>query len=98
MEKALFKTGDRVRYLGNREAGQGFSENEIQPLIFPGMEAEIVKTKPPTKGMGSVYHEGEWITDHDEDGYNVYRNEYGNEAIIWPEAKKDWERISKATV
>ena len=94
MKKALFKTGDKVRYLGNKRAEQGRGFNPVmKPVIFPGMVATITETHKPTKGYGYLMADGELIPDPDEDGYNVYTNEYGESRIIWPDNKKDWKLI-----
>jgi hypothetical protein len=94
MKKALFNVGDTVKYTGTREASSGTDEFHMQPSIFPGMVAKIIEIHDPQKGSGPVkLHSGETIFDRNEDGYNVYQNEYGNKAIIWPRDKKDWELI-----
>lgn len=94
MKKAIFKTGDKVRYKGNRKAESNTGPNsEMRPLIYPKMEAEITETHLPDKGLGEVMYQGEMINDQDCDGYNVYKNKYDRGAIIWPEYAKDWERV-----
>ncbi len=94
MKKALFKTGDKVEYLGIRSVKSGTGVNPVYlPSIFPGMVAEITETKPPQKGLVMIWVEDEYINDLDDDGYNVYTNEHGRSAIIWPERKKDWKLL-----
>ncbi len=94
MGKALFKNGDTVQYRGERRADAGTNGKPMQPLIYPGMFATITKTKDPDKGRGLVtLSSGDFVLDNDTDGYNVYTNEYGNSAIIWPRDKDQWTLI-----
>ena len=96
MEKALFRKGDKVQYIGQRQADSAVFGEEVKPLIFPGMTATITKTKPPEKGLGLVRtKEGDLILDDDTNGYNVYTNEHGNSAIIWPRDKGQWKLTNK---
>lgn len=98
MKEALFQIGDEVQYLGDKKASSGSGFNpEMKPLIWPGMIAKITETHPPEKGIGKVKYHGEWITDYDQDGYNVYENEHGNGRIIFPDDKNDWKLIKKVT-
>jgi len=97
MVRAIFKVGDKVRYLGKREVTvDRVGEGWYSPLIFPGMEATITKVKAPEKGLGLVRTKsGDYVLDDDTDGYNVYTNEWGNTAIIWPGDKDQWDLITK---
>jgi len=100
MKTAIFKIGDKVRYLGDRRVdvakqGKHFpNPDDFTPQIFPGMVATITEVKPPQKGLGIIdQYDGDPIVDDDSDGYNIYTNEYGNTAIIWPNDKQDWKLI-----
>jgi hypothetical protein len=94
MQKALFKDGDTVQYRGERRADSGTDGKSLQPLIYPGMFATITKTKAPDKGRGLVrLNSDDFVLDDDQDGYNVYTNEYGNSAIIWPRDQAQWKLI-----
>jgi len=100
MKTAIFSNGDKVRYIGDRQVdtakpGTHFPKPEdFTPLIFPGMVAEITDTKLPQTGMGIIdYDDGGPVIDEDQDGYNIYTNEYGNTAIIWPNDRFNWQKI-----
>lgn len=93
MKKALFNIGQRVEYIGKREASSG-EEGKMKPSIFPSMVATITDRHDPEKGLGHVkLKSGDIINDRNSDGYNTYKNEFGNKALIWPRDKKDWEKI-----
>jgi hypothetical protein len=96
MVRAVFKVGDTVRYLGKREVTVSKEGQGDTPLIFQGMTAKITKVVAPDKGLGLVrMKSGDLVLDDDQDGYNVYTNEWGNTAIIWPRDKEQWERINE---
>jgi hypothetical protein len=93
MRKALFKVGDKVRYLGDRKVW----DEKKNPIIFKGMEVTILTVKDPRKGYGFIKNDedGEPLVDRDNDGYNTYNNTPNpmNARIIWPEDGKDWEKV-----
>lgn len=95
MKKAAFKTGDRLRYIGDRKAWAEVKGKQV-PIIYNGMEVEIIKTKLPTAGLGFVGNDadGEPIFDQGSDGYNVYNNANGDGRIIWPDNAADWQKVN----
>lgn len=97
MKKAAFKTGQVLKYLGNRQTWTKVNGKDI-PIIYNGMQVEIIETHPPQKGHGIVtLKDGEQIFDGDNDGYNIYKNSQGQKRIIWPDNKKDWQILENAT-
>lgn len=94
MKKAAFKIGDRLEYVGDRQALTEV-KGKIVPIIFKGMIVTITETRPPSKGHGWVQPAGhdEPFFDADDDGYNVYVNAAGQGRIIWPKNKNDWKKL-----
>ena len=94
MKKAPFKNGDKLKYIGKQKVSSGINGEEMKPLYFDGMVVKIIKVVKPIKGLGMVEYYGEQIEDYDQDGYNVFENEFGNGACISDdEYLNDWELI-----
>lgn len=95
MKKALFEVGDSIEYIGERLSTTEHEGKQV-PVNKKGLRWEVIAKYPPTKGYGFIKNDedGEPIIDHDRDGHNLIKNEYGYQRLLWPEYKSEWKKVN----